>query len=322
VTGVPFALDDTYAVLRDGGGCVYVCVPVMTKVAEGAEGAIYFDGRNPKTGAQYDDLIGWWKLTWPENFGVDTIYFWRSKGKSVFYQMYMMDITTAKTQGLVYYLYPADRIGFELPTGGGADPTSIDPDMEVGGKKRSSFALAYVCKLPQGGLVLKGGVLKPMGISKAKEAILQAQSIFKNWLGTKVEGVGPGKVFQQYLRTDPAVRWTDSNIANPQGQIKDKLARFDGEISPWLESGMLMLSDEENEYNMAVRYGLDNFWDLDPHKPHEALDAMDGLYHACKHFPSVLREFVTDTMNPKAIQQNARRGLYHPLAHIGAGYGR
>lgn len=319
MTGVPFAKDDTYAVLRDSGGVVYSKVPVMTRAPDGAEGAVYLDGVNLKTGVVYQDIVGWWYLAEPTVMGPKSIVDWRSKGKSQFWQMYMMDIQTAKTAGLTYYLYPHDQIPFTLPTGGGADPTSIDPDYEVGGQKRSAFALAYVCKLTDGRLVLKSGVLKEMGILKAKEAMLQAQSVFTNWKGTKVEGVGPGKIFQQYLRTDPNVLWTDSNIADPQGRVRDKKARFEGEISPWLDAGVLLISDDENDaYCMAVRYLCDNFFDIDPHRPHESLDAGDGLYHALKHFPEVLRTPTTPrNMSPQAMAANQRGGLFHPLANIG-----
>ena len=314
ITGVPFSKDDTYAVLRNSGGVVFVATPVMKRAAEG-EGT-YIDGVNKKTGVVYDDIVGWWHLTWPENFTVDVIISWRSKGKSSFWQMFMLDIEIAKTAGLRYYLYPADKIGFDLPTGGGADPTSIDPDYEVGGKKRSSFALSYLCKLIDGRLALKGGVLKPMGIQAAREAILRAQAMFLNWITTAVENVGPGKMFMQFLRLDPKVRFRDSNIADPQGIIKDKLARFEGQVGPWLDAGILLISDDENDdYCMAVRGLCDDFFDIDPNRSDERLDAGDGLYQALKLFPEVLRNYVVTNTSPQAMAVNGGRGsLWHPLS--------
>jgi hypothetical protein len=312
MTGVPFAKDDTYAVLKDGGGVTYIELPVMKRVAEGQ--GTYIDGINPKTGKVYDDIVGWWEITEPKLMGKESIINERSRGKGAFWQMYMIDIAIAKTAGIKYYLYDHTKIGFDLPTGGGADPTSIDPDYEVGGKKRSSFALAYICKLPNGTLVLKGGVLKQMGIQTAKDAILQAQSMFKNWITTAVENVGPGKIFMQFLRLDSRVRFRDSGIANPKGIIKDKMARFDAEVAPWLESGVLLISDEENPYCMAVRNLCDNFFDIDPKRPNEALDAGDGLYHGLKLFPEVLRNHVLEEISPVAIKSSLNRGgLWHPM---------
>lgn len=311
VTGVPFSKDDAYAQLQQMGGTRVVVLPVMKRAAEG-EG-VYIDGVNPKTGAVYEDIVGWWHLTWPENFGVASIINARSEGKGPFWQMFMLDIQMARTQGLMYYLYPHNDIGFDLPTAGGADPTSVDPDYEVGGQKRSSFALAYVCKLVKGGLVLKDGFLKAVGFMGAKNAILQAQTMFRNWSTTGVEDVGVGKAFMQFLRLFQDVRFIDSNIIDPKGKIKDKRTRIEAELSPWLENGVLKISDEETEYNRAVRYGLDNFFDLDFAKPHASIDALDGLYHAVKRFPEVLREYALDSIDPEEIRAGQQGGLWHPL---------
>jgi len=321
MTGVPFAKDDTYGVLKDTGQCVFVSVPCMKRAAEGTEGAVYIDGVNREKGVSYEDIVGWWVLTWPEEFGVQSVITNRSYGKAAFWQMYMMDIERAKTTGLRYYLCDRTRIGFDLPTGGGADPTTIDPDKEVGGQKRSSFALSYLCKLPNGTLALRGGVLKPMGILAAKEVILQAQAMFVNWITTSVEGVGAGKMFQQFLRLDSRVKFRDSNITDPKGIIRDKKARFEYEIAPWLENAVILISDEENEYCMAVRSLCDNFFDIDGNKPDERLDAGDGLYHAAKLFPEVLRNYVLMQLNPAGIKP-IKTGLGSPWNSLGAGHGR
>lgn len=310
MTGVPFAKDDTYAILKQAGGTRFVSKPVMRKAPEG-EGT-YIDGINPKTQAVYEDIVGWWYLTCPEIMGAKGIINARSEGKSAFWQMFMLDMESAKSMGLTYYLYDHTKIGFDLPTVGGADPTSIDPDKEVGGQKRSSFALCYLCKLPSGGAVVKGGVLKPMGIEKAKGEILQAQAMFPNWETTGVEDVGTGKVFMQYLRTDSRVRFLPSNIKDPKsGKIKDKKTRFEYEVSPWLENSVIRISDENTPFLIALRYLLDNFFDLDPNKPHESLDAGDSLYHAAKLIPEILRVPVSNDISPQGM--NNRGGLWHPL---------
>ena len=314
MTGVPFAEDDTYGEMISTGQCLYVKLPVMRRAPEGQ--GVHIDGVNPKTQAVYEDIKGWWFLTWPEEFGVKSIISERARGKSSFWQMMMIDIKTAKTAGIKYYLYDEQKfgmIGFNLPTNGGADPTSIDPDTEVGGKKRSSFALCYLSKLPQGGAVVKGGVLKAMGIKAAKDVILQAQSMFTNWGTTGVENVGPGAVFCQYLRLDSSVRFRDSNLVDKQlgnKSVQNKRLRFDNQVAPHLESGLIMISSEESDYNMALRKLCDNFWDIKDDDP--ALDAGDGLYHAIKIDPSFLRVPVIQNLNPRAI--NDRGSLAHPMA--------
>lgn len=317
MTGVPFSKDDTYAVLKNSGGTTYCNVPVMTRAPDGQ--GVYIDGKNRKTGVVYDDIVGWWYLTEPEIFGANSIVDERSKGKASFWQMYMLDIQMAKTGSLTYYTYDHDKIGFDLPTVGGADPSGIDPDMEVGGQKRSSFALCYLCKLPMGGAVVKDGVLKPMGIVKAKDAILQAQSMFPKWETTGVEDVGVGKVFMQYLRTDSRVNFIASNIKSlKDAKIRDKKLRFLNEIHPWIESGVIRISDENTPFLNALRYLMDNFFDIDANKPNEALDAGDSLYHAVKLIPEILRMPSAEDLSPQGM--NDKPSLWHPF--FGARHGK
>jgi len=322
LTGVPFAKDDTYADLRRAGGVHFTNVPVMRRVPENTPGAVYIDGRNPKTGVVYDDIVGWWFLTAPELFGVKSIIDARSKGKASFWQMYMLDIEVAKTAGLRYYLYNHKDVSYEWPTVGGADPTNLKPDKEVGGTKRSSFALCYLAKTPNGRAVVVDGVLKPCGILEAKEAILQAQSMFPNWRTTGVENVGGGAVFLQYLWLDSRVRCIDSGLTSPDHKrIADKKLRFLNETHPHMENAVIMISDLETPYNMALRRLCDNYFDLDMHD--EAWDAGDGLYHAVKLIPEVLRQPVYDDLSPADMSD--RGGLWHPFMGgrpTGANYGR
>lgn len=306
LTGVPFAKDDTYHSLKDSG-CVFVSVPCMVRAAEGDPDAVYIDGHNPANGAVFEDIKGWWILTWPENFGLDVIYFWRSKGKSMFWQMFMLDIQTAKTAGIRYYLYPEDKIANDIPMVGGADPTNTKPDKDVGGLKRSSFALCHLGKLPAGGAVVVDGVLKECGITEAKDAIKHAQSVYPNWRTTAVENVGGGAVFLQYLDTDTSVRAIASNLIDPANKrITDKITRFDTYLSPWLESAVLRISSRETPYNMALRRLCDNYFDL-PAKCDER-DAGDALYHAAKQFPEVFR--VEQELKTPAEQMQEAQSLY------------
>jgi hypothetical protein len=308
MTGVPFAKDDTYAVLKQSGGTHFTSLPVMKRAPEG-QGA-YIDGINPKTGVVYEDIVGWWFLTWAENFGVKSIINARSEGKSAFWQMFMLDIEIAKTSGLRYYSYDEDP-GFELPMVGGADPTNVAKDTEVGGKKRSKWALCHLGKLPQGGAVVVDGVLRECGITGAKDDIKQAQTIYRNWRTTGVENVGGGAVFIQYLRTDSSIRVVDSGLTwEGKGRMKSKPDRVLLELSPWLENAVIRISSRRSPYLDTLRRGLNDFFDLAPDD--EAWDVLDSLYHAAKLIPEVLRTPVTENLNPHAMAQ--RGGLYHPLA--------
>lgn len=318
LTGVPFAKDDTYHVLKQSGDCQFIEIPVMRRAAEAAEGATFIDGVNPTTGAVYEDIRGWWYLTWADVWGVKSIVSERAKGKAAFWQMMMLDIEQAKTAGFVYYLFPRADIRYDWITGGGADPTNVVKDKEVGGNKRSKFALCYLSKLPNNTLLVVDGFLKACGIVEAKDAILQAQAMFPRWKTTGVENVGGGAVFIQYLRTIAGVRVIDSGLTlTGKGKVKNKADRINLELSPWVESGVIQISDGDSPFLNALRRLFDNFFDLDPND--EAWDAGDSLYHAVKLFPEVLRVPEHESLNPLQMYAEQRRGLSHPMANIGGG---
>lgn len=316
LTGVPFAKDDAYHVLKNAGDCIFVEMPVMTRAAENAPGAVFIDGVNPKNGALFEDIVGWWYLTWGDTWGINSIVSERAKGKAAFWQMMMLDIDTAKTSGFVYYLFPRENVRFDWITNGGADPTNVVKDKEVGGNKRSKFALCYLSKLPNNTLLVVDGFLKACGIVEAKDAIKQAQTMFSRWQKTGVENVGGGAVFIQYLRTDASVKVVDSGLTmTGKGKVKNKADRINLELSPWVESGVVQISDGDSPYLKALRRLFDNFFDLDPRD--EAWDAGDALYHAVKLFPEVLRTPDVQNMNPGAMASQQRQGMYHPMAHLG-----
>jgi len=81
-----------------------------------------------------------------------------------------------------------------------------------------------------------------------------------------------------------------------------------------LENAVILISDEENEYNMALRFLCDNFFDIDWSRSNEAIDAGDALYHAAKAFPDVLRHSVQQGNISPAAMMNNRGGLWHPLS--------
>src|SRR5690349_12392158 len=153
--GVPWATDDAYATMVNAGYGL-ILTPAMRRAMEGEEGAVYIDGFNAATNVTYEDIKGWWILTWPENFGVQAIIQERSFGKSEFWQMIMLDLATASTGKLIFHQFPHEQIDEHWPMVGGCDPTSFDEALVD--KKTSHFALGYGAKRPMGGLVLAGGV--------------------------------------------------------------------------------------------------------------------------------------------------------------------
>jgi hypothetical protein len=310
--GVPWATDDGYQVMVNAG-YGQILTPAMSKASEG-EG-VYIDGFNPSTKVYYEDIKGWWSLTWSENFGPAAIIQERSFGKSEFWQMIMLDLATASTGKLIYHQFPADQIDPTWSTLGGADPTSFDQDLVD--KKSSYFALGFGAKRPTGGLVIVDGVLEQCTMLQAENYILSAQTRFSNWLFTAVENVGVGKIFIQSLMRNALLRVVPSGLKGiSDGRVRSKKDRFLVEVAPLLESSDVLFSDADTPYLNALRRLCNHFYDLSDHDP--AWDAGDSLYHIIKSAPDSLRK------NDGIARARQKQRGANPLAGIGAyvGYGR
>lgn len=312
--GVPWATDDGYQTMVNAG-YGFIQTPAMRNAAEGEPGAVYIDGYNPATKVTYDDIKGWWFLTWGENFGPTAIIQERSFGKSEFWQMIMLDLATASTGKLIYHQFPADQIDPTWPHLGGADPTSFDQTLTE--KKSSHFALGAAAKRPTGGLVVVDGILEQCTMLQAENYILSFQTRFTNWLFTAVENVGVGKIFIQSLLRNALLRIVPSGLKGiSDGRVRSKRDRILVEVAPLMESGDVLLSDADTPYLNALRRLFNHFYDLSEHDP--AWDAGDSLYHIIKSAPDSLRK------NDGTIEARRRRRGINPLENIGqwVGYGR
>jgi len=175
--GVPWdRVHDTHKVLSKSGGYASSSIPVMRRALEADDGAVFIDGKNEMTGVVYDDIIGWWILSNPDNFGVDLIKQDRGLGKFDFWQMMMMDLDTASAGGLRYYSYPKDEIGKDWPAIGGCDPSYTFKERQEYEVKSSFFGVGVGLKRPRGGAVLADGILDQCTPNRAAGHIASLQS--------------------------------------------------------------------------------------------------------------------------------------------------
>lgn len=282
---------DIHQALKDTGFFVCLTVPAMKRSREGV--GVFMDGVNPTTGATYEDIKGWWILTEPERFGVNSILAERAAGKFAFWQMIMMDIQAARSGGLPYYSidYTAEQAVLDrIPVQGGVDPSDTDKAEESA--RQSSFSLAYIGKLPMGGAVVLDGVIGKKSVNQGAAHIADAQVRFPGWIYTAVENTGVGRLYiKLYREINPQLRILPSNL-NPIEKVpasRHKEDRIRNELAPWFENMRIRISSERTEFLDTLRYGLDNFVDLihDPHNP--AWDVLDSVYHAVKAMPDVVQ---------------------------------
>lgn len=322
--GVPWAQDDTHNALKVAGA-VYREVPAMRRASEGDEGAIYIDGKNQNTGVTYDDIKGWWILTEPARYGVNSIIRERSMGKAEFWQMIMMDIATAKSGGIRFYGIEPIEVDKTWPARGGVDPAFTMRDRSQNLTRNSSFALAYLVNLPRGGGVIEDGVLDKCPPQGAANHILAASTLFPNWRFAAVENSQMGLLFIQTLRLiNPNISILPSDLRayTPRGERaarpRSKHDRILYELAPWLENGTIKISKKQTPFLDALRDGLENFNELDDNVADDRLDALDAVYHAVKSSPELLpSQNVGETIGEQAAMEYKQSPIYGIASYRG-----
>lgn len=318
--GVPWGNDDVHQTLTQSGGYESDTYPVMSRANEGDEGAVYFDGVNQTTGVVYDDIAGWWNLSNPDVFGVEDILFSRGLGKYDFHQMMMMDLKAASQGGLKYNPFPKENIDTSWEAVAGCDPSYTFKERKEFEVKSSAFALAVILIRPwnQGGAIVEGGELLQCTPNAAAGLLAALQSRFLRFKHTAVENVGIGMLFLETMRKiNPSLVVVGSDLGGIRlkgekaGKARDKSTRTRMELAPWLENGTILISTDRSEYLDTLRDGLDNFYELDPHKPDKRWDAIDALYHAVKAVPWVLQRSAVKDELPQVFKQHKTQ---HPLA--------
>ncbi len=268
--GTPWNEDDAYHYLRETGEYGFSFTPVMTKSLPEEDGAILFDHR---------DLQGWYHLSWPERFPQDIVVSWYNKtGRRGFGRMYMLDLHAGIETALTFHSYPHEEIDLRWPTSSGVDYAST---MEIRGrvieeKSRSKFALCTGMKLPTGGAVIYDGFVGHVSQLKAENKTAQNARAFPNFITTAVEMNGKGEEFFHLMSRHQDLAfwpyWT--------GKMS-KQDRHERITSPYLENGMVKISDADTPYLNALRKSLREF-------PHGNMDVLDALFGFLKTVPDVL----------------------------------
>jgi hypothetical protein len=223
-------------------------------------------------------LDGKVELTWVEKFDYATIMSrLREVGSIGFARMYELDLSASKNKVFKYQSYPASEIRFNWVIQGGCDYAgTMDEQINKSGVN-DLFALCYVAKLPGGGGVVVDGVVDHVTQGQAEVYVKRAQKIFPSYLSTVVEADGKGEEFAQVVRRNPKIRIIPEKTGG-----KGKGIRLEREMSPWLENGMIRVSDADTPFLNELRHELD----LYPNCTHD--DALDALYWALRGMPDVL----------------------------------
>lgn len=218
------------------------------------------------------------EYVWPEKFSEYEVERHQNLAGSIeFARMFLLDLTASQNKIYKYQLYPSSEIRSTWPIVAGVDYAgTMDPAKNKTGKN-DYFAIAYVAKVPGGGAVVLDGVLAHCTQAEAEGYVMRGQNMYPNYLTAVVEKDGKGEEFIQVIRRNPKMKVYPLGTGG-----KGKPTRLITQMSPWLESGLVKISDAETPYLRELRKELD--------MPESARydDARDALYWALRGIPDVL----------------------------------
>jgi hypothetical protein len=224
------------------------------------------------------------KLSCPLTFSADVIKSKRRLSGAVeFARMYLLDLTASANRVFKYMTYPSSEFSPKWVMCGGVDYASNRDAAKNAQGKGDYFAMAYLAKIPSGGAVVVDGILTHCTQADGEGYVMRAQEIFPLWITTVVEAVGKGDDFFQVLQRHPTLK-----IMPMQPGRRSKSDRLEKSLSPWLEGGVIRISDAQTPFLNELRRELDAW----PFVDHD--DALDALYYATKGMPDVFALPETD----------------------------
>ena len=254
---------------------------------------------------QLPDDATYYRSVWPKRFPVSEIKMRRAMSAKIeFARMYLLDLSKADRQVFKWFEYPASQINGSWAMVGGVDYASSLKNAQNMANQADTdyFALAYVAKLPTGGAVVVDGVLARTTMLPALGYVERAQELYPGWLLTVVEGDGKGEEFIQVLLQKPNLKIVPMKTGG-----KGKMERLERQMSPWLESMRVRISDADTPFLNELRKELREY----PNNRHD--DAMDAVYWALRGMPEVLAMPVTNDELPKM----EKRKLTNPFLFLG-----
>lgn len=294
----PWKENDPVLTITSGEDWIHVKTPLLIKAHRDTPGAFCIP---------MDDTAQFYTSAWPELFPPDTVLKRRRvSGKTGFARMYMLDLTKVGGQMIVWQTYPAHMIDPRWVMTGGADYASISPTSKVSTNLRDYFALAYLAENPQGGVVVVGGVLDRPTSLVATSYIQRAQSIFPAWKHCAVESDGKSEEWISRMLLTPHLRLVPISTGG-----KRKGFRIYDQMSPWLENGVIKISDADTPFLNELRKEMQTYPDCD----HD--DALDAVYTALRTMPHVLvmrdDAGMSDDSLPEYNRSSRNRRLSNPF---------
>lgn len=300
--GTPWREDDAYHYMKNTGEFSFQNMPLIQRVSEDEEGE---DVVVIPDDEQYTDIVGRWRVKWPEKYTGNVIVRWRRRvGRRDFARMYKLDLDASKETGMKYQSYPQEVIDYNLEFGAGVDFASIRDRFQAREKlrNRSYFAICYGCKLPTGGIVVVGGDFGHKTQAEGEAIVERVQNSFKRFRHTIVEDAGSSQAFIDILQRKPSLRIIPKTTG---GKAKHQRQENAG---AWLEMGIVRISDADTPFLNTLRVALDNYPDGND-------DVRDALVNLLLCFPEEL-QLPDDSDIPEPRKRERKNNPFFAMAKM------
>ena len=189
----------------------------------------------------------------------------------------MLDLSVKmEGEGLVYRLYPHEKIDMTWPMVCGVDYMSMIREANVDLKNRAFYAQAYLFKLPDGRGVIGDGWHGRPTQAEAETRMEQAEA-FTGHRSTVFESDGKGEeALQVFLRNQHLT------IIPMQTHGQGKPERLEKQLGPWMENGTILISDGDTPFLNFLRKCLNKY-------PRWYKDPIDATYWAMRGMPEILK---------------------------------
>lgn len=273
-TFTPWDEEDTNAELKRSGVYKHLKTPILEFTPDGE---YVFEGERCK-------------LAWASAYDIEKIKQLRRTNSAVeFARMYLCDLKRAGQMLFRYYSYPREQINPTWLRAAGVDYASIqNPTRQVVGG-RSHFAICLGTKTPQNQIVVVDGIVEQCTQADGENYVLSFQEKSVNFRHTALEAIGKGEEFYNTMRRNPKARVVPRTV---RGKKSDRLYK---ELSPLLESGILLVSDADTMFLNTFRRFMDKFPNIDTHD--KEWDVADSVYHMVSCFPECLAIPAQPTQN-------------------------
>lgn len=221
--------------------------------------------------------------------------------------MYLLSLTASNELGIPYYGYPsAEMIDIkDGPIYAGVDYASV---IEIRGKvmdakNRSKFALYWGVVTPNQSFVIMDGIVGHYTQLQSEGHVVALKNRFLSYQTTGVEMNGKGEEFFAVMARRPTI------AMYPFWVTGRKPERLERELAPWIESGKILISDEDTDALNFLRKALTEF-------PHGNLDVLDSLYAIAQVIPHILTVPLTPKGSINTPDNFTGVVRYNPFGHM------